>query len=100
MGALQGPPTVYATSSVSEPQGKPKNTEVGSLSLLRWIFPTWGLLHCRRILYQLSYLCHGLFLVLVNWACPALFSGTLVGSEGIISLSQQFHLLLCVCACV
>ena len=31
----------------------------GSLSLLQWIFPTqeltWGLLHCRRILYQLSY---------------------------------------------
>ena len=39
--------------------GKPKNTEVGSLSLLQWLFPTqklnWGLLHCRRILYQLSY---------------------------------------------
>ena len=32
---------------------------MGSLSLLQWIFPTqesnWGLLHCRRILYQLSY---------------------------------------------
>ena len=39
--------------------GKPKNTGVGSLSLLQWIFPTqesnWGLLHCRWILYQLSY---------------------------------------------
>ena len=36
-----------------------QNTGVGSLSLLQWIFPTqesnWGLLHCRRILYQLSY---------------------------------------------
>ena len=35
---------------------KPKNTRVGSLSLLQWIFPTqelnWGLLHCRQILYQ------------------------------------------------
>ena len=35
------------------------NTGVGSLSLLQGIFPTqelnWGLLHCRRILYQLSY---------------------------------------------
>ena len=35
------------------------NTEVGSLSLLQRIFPTqesnWGLLHCRWILYQLSY---------------------------------------------
>ena len=32
---------------------------VGSLSLLQWIFPTqqsnWGPLHCRQILYQLSY---------------------------------------------
>ena len=36
-----------------------KNTGVGSCSLLQVIFPTqgsnWGLLHCRRILYQLSY---------------------------------------------
>ena len=35
------------------------NTGVGSLSLLQWIFRTQesnlGLLHCRRILYQLSY---------------------------------------------
>ena len=32
---------------------------MASLSLLQWIFPTqvlnWGLLHCRQILYQLSY---------------------------------------------
>ena len=39
---------------------KPKNTEVGSLSLLQGSFPTQesnqGLLHCRWILYQLSYL--------------------------------------------
>ena len=38
--------------------GKPKNTRVGSLSLLQQIFPTQesnrGLLHCRQILYQLS----------------------------------------------
>ena len=38
-----------------------ENTEVGSLSLLQGIFPTQGsnrgLLHCRQILYQLSY--HG-----------------------------------------
>ena len=36
-----------------------QNTGVGDLSLLQGIFPTqesnWGLLHCRRILYQLSY---------------------------------------------
>ena len=32
---------------------------MGSLSILQWIFPTqesnWDLLHCRRILYQMSY---------------------------------------------
>jgi len=37
---------------------KPKNTGIGSLSLLQGIFPTrksnQGLLHCRQILYQLS----------------------------------------------
>ena len=36
------------------------NTEVGCHALLQGIFPTqeskWGLLHCRWILYQLSYL--------------------------------------------
>ena len=46
-------------SSPAEPQGKPKNTGVGSLSLLQGIFLTQelnqGLLHCRWILYQLSY---------------------------------------------
>ena len=39
--------------------GKPKNTGVGSLSLFQQILPTQesnrGLLHCRQILYQLSY---------------------------------------------
>ena len=43
----------------AEPPGKPKNTGVGSLSLLQRIFLTqesnWGLLHCRQILYQLSH---------------------------------------------
>ena len=46
-------------SLVAEPQGKPKNIGVGSLSFLQQIFPTQesnrGLLHCRRIVYQLSY---------------------------------------------
>jgi len=36
-----------------------KNTGVGCHSLLQGIFPTWGsnpgLLHCRQILYHLSY---------------------------------------------
>ena len=52
-------PASQVDSLSAEPQGKPKNTGVGSLSLLQDIFPTqesnWGLLHCRRILYQLSY---------------------------------------------
>ena len=52
-------PTLQADSLPPEPQGKPKNTGVGSLSLLQGIFPTqesnWGLLHRRRIPYQLSY---------------------------------------------
>ena len=42
----------------AEPQGKPKNTEVGSLSLLQQIFLTQelnrDLWSCRWILYQLS----------------------------------------------
>ena len=53
------PPKLQADSLPARPQGKPKNTGVGSLSLLPWIFPTQelnrGLLHCRQILYQLSY---------------------------------------------
>ena len=51
-------PTLQADSLPAEPPGKPKNTAVGSLSLLQWIFltqeSTRGLLHCRLILYQLS----------------------------------------------
>ena len=43
----------------AKPQGKPKNIGVGSLSLLQQIFLTqelnWGILHCRQIIYQLSY---------------------------------------------
>ena len=44
----------------SEPPGEPTNTGVGSLSLLQGIFSTQEsnqrLLHCRWILYQLSFL--------------------------------------------
>ena len=52
-------PTLQVDSLPAESQGKPKNTGVGRLSLLQWIFLTKesnrGLLHCRQILYQLSY---------------------------------------------
>ena len=50
---------IAGDSLPAEPQGKPKNTGVGSLFLLQQIFPTQelnrGLLHCRQILHQLSY---------------------------------------------
>ncbi|KAB0342503.1 hypothetical protein FD754_019429 [Muntiacus muntjak] len=52
-------PTLRVDSLPAEPQGRPKNTGMGSLSLLQPIFRTQeskrGLLHCRRILHQLSY---------------------------------------------
>ena len=52
-------PALRADSLPAEPQRKPKNTGVHSLSLLQRIFPTqesnWDLPHCGQILYQLSY---------------------------------------------
>ena len=52
-------PRLQVDSLPAEPQGKPKYTGVGTLSLLQGIVPTqesnWGLLHCRWILYHLSY---------------------------------------------
>ena len=52
-------PTLQVDSLTAEPQGKPKHTGVGRLSLFPQISLTqesnWGLPHCRRILYQLSY---------------------------------------------
>jgi len=52
-------PALEADSLPSGPPGKPMNTRMGSLSLLQGIVPTSesnrGLLHCRWILYQLSY---------------------------------------------
>ena len=52
-------PVLQMDSLLAEPSGKPKNTGMGSLSLLQRIFLTqeWnqGLLYCRQILYQLSY---------------------------------------------
>ena len=33
-------PALQADSLLAEPQGKPKNAGVGSLSLLQWVFPT------------------------------------------------------------
>jgi len=48
-------PGLQVDSLPDEPPGKPKNTGVGSPSLLEWIFlnqeSNWGLLYCRQILY-------------------------------------------------
>ena len=56
-GIKLGSPALQADSLPAEPRGKPKNTGVGSLSLLQGIFPTQGsnpgLPHCRQILNQL-----------------------------------------------
>ena len=53
-------PTLQVDSLPSEPPGKSKNTGVGRIFLLQRLFPiqksNWGFLHCRQILYQLSYL--------------------------------------------
>ena len=52
-------PALQDDSLPAEAPQKPKNTEEGSLSFLQGIFLTQelnqGLLHCRWILYQLSY---------------------------------------------
>ena len=52
-------PALQEDSLPAEPPGKPKNTGMGSLSLLECIFPThrlnWSLLHCRKIFYKMSY---------------------------------------------
>ena len=53
------PPMLQALSLPAEPQGKPKNSGVGSPSLLQQVFPTQassrGLLHYRWVLSQLSH---------------------------------------------
>ena len=60
-----------------DPQGKLKNTRVGTLSLLQQIFPTQklnqGLLHCRQILYQLSYQESPMSLILIPNFFPFFF---------------------------
>jgi len=49
-------PTLQVDSLPSGSPQKLKNTVVGSLTLLHWIFPiqelNWSLLNCRGILYQ------------------------------------------------
>ena len=74
-------PAMQANSLPAESPRKPRNTGMGSLSLLQGIFPTQGskqgLLHCMQILYRLSYqgspLCPSnllvspVFVILASW---------------------------------
>ena len=59
LGIKLGSPSLQVDSLPAELPGKPKNTGEVGLSLLQGIFLTqesnWDLLHCRQILYQLSY---------------------------------------------
>ena len=59
LGIKPRSPALQADSFPAEPQGKPKNTGLNSLSLFKGICPSQesnqDLLHCRQILYQLSY---------------------------------------------
>ena len=74
-------PTFFDSMNLPDSWNSPgKNTGVGCHSLLQWIFPTHGLnpglLHCRQILYWLSYQ-GSLFLLLhafKNTFYPSAFS--------------------------
>ena len=60
-GIKPGSSTLQVDSLMSETQGKPMNTEVGSLSLLQWIFPTQesnqGFLHVCVCVCMYLYIC-------------------------------------------
>ena len=64
-------PTLQADSLPSEAPWTPKDAGVGSLSLLQGNFWTqvsnWGLLHCKQILYQLSYQGSPYIIHACNW---------------------------------
>ena len=97
---------VYQYKAFGKPPWKPKNTEVGSLSLLQRIILTQesnqGLLHCRRILYQLSYQGSpnhlGVHLIIQDnlWGLKcisdSLFSGIIFFSGGGLSYSDIYCL--------
>ena len=103
-------PTLQEDSLSAEPQWKPKNTGVSRLSLLQWIFPTqelnWGLLHCRWILYQLSYqesLTHYSMFIHIYWGpsctwhCPSHLVGTCGQRERTVSVCNNLIVLLQKC---
>ena len=103
-------PSLQADSLPSEPPGEPKNTGMGSLSLLQGFFPTQeqnlGLVHCRQILYQLNYqasnVCVSCSVMsdslqphgqqLTRLLCPQVSPGknTLVGCHCLLQPGKQF----------
>ena len=94
-------PTLQADSLPAELPGKPKNTGVGSLSLLQRIFTTqklnWGHLHCRWILYQLSY--QGspmiqMFKISMSQIFYAIFSCVRIGGHQVYRSSEIFSILI------
>ena len=103
-------PTLQADSLPAEPQGKPKNTGVGSPSLLQQIFLSQelnqGLLHCRWILYQLSYqfssvdLLSHVWLIATPWITARQASLSIINSRSlpklmsIESVMPSSHLIL------
>ena len=70
-------PTLQVNSLPAEPPEKPKNSSVGTLSLLQGIFPTQGsnpgLPQCRWFLYQLS---HKISPRIPDWVAYSFSSGS------------------------
>ena len=81
-----------------------QNTRVGSLSLLQGIFPTQelnqGLLHCKLILYQLSYqgspfLCiaHGIICDSVQFSCSVISDPWTTAHKASLSITNSWSFL-------
>jgi len=81
-----------------------QNTGVGSLSLLQGIFPTQelnqGLLHCKLILYQLSYqgspfLCiaHGIICDSVQFSCSVISDPWTTAHKASLSITNSWSFL-------
>ena len=92
-------------SLLAEPQWKPKNTGVGSLSLLQGIFLTqesnWALLHCRWILYiwaTRETLVHNIFIVKYTCLCWSQSIISCVLKLLSIDVHSDNYLLIKVCA--
>ena len=81
-------PTLQAGSLPAEPLGKPKNTGVGTLSLLQGIFLTQGLNpglpHCRQTLYCLRHQGSSKIKVKFVQLCPSLCNPTDYTVQGIL----------------